>query len=68
MEIKKEETSKRQIPLFDGIECEIAWFMFSKENKLRIFFYKLTTHGKFETVVLVAIVLSSIKLVYDTYI
>jgi hypothetical protein len=66
--IKKEEYIKKVVILFDGIYCEVAWFLFSKTNPIRVFFYKLSTHGKFETVVLVAIVLSSFKLVFDTYI
>ena len=53
--------------MFDGVECENALYVFSKSNRLRILMYKIITNNKFETFILVLIILSSIKLIYDTY-
>ena len=65
------ETKKiRQKPkklLFADVYCEKAWFVFSKENCIRIFVGKIVTHRFFEAAILTVIVLSSLKLVIDTY-
>jgi len=53
--------------LFRGIECEKSIYLFSKENLIRIGAYKIIHHGKFETVIMTVIILSSLKLVFDTY-
>ena len=38
-----------------------------KQNWFRILMYKIVHHGKFESLIMVLIVLSSFKLVFDTY-
>lgn len=65
--IKKAKDEQQQQVLFQNIECENSFYVFSKQNKFRIFAYKLMKHSLWETVVLVLIALSSIKLGYDTY-
>ncbi|EGR31607.1 hypothetical protein IMG5_106200 [Ichthyophthirius multifiliis] len=52
---------------FYDIECENAFFIFSQQNHFRILCYKIVKHPKFETVILIAIFQTSIKLVIDTY-
>ncbi len=53
--------------LFRGIECENAIYLFSKKNWFRILCYKTVHHGKFESLIMLLIVGSSFKLVFDTY-
>ena len=54
--------------LYKGISCEKAFYVFSKENPVRLVFYKLSLHTYFERLILTLIILSSMKLAYDTYI
>ena len=54
--------------VFDKIDCEKSFYIFSKENIIRLTLYKISKSKKFEWVILALIVLSSIKLVLDTYI
>lgn len=65
--IKKDKTELNQIKLFEGVQCESAFFIFSKQNCFRIWCYKLIKHKYWETVVLVLICLSSLKLAFDTW-
>jgi len=53
--------------LFRGIECYKSCYLFSKQSYFRQFCYKTVHHGKFETFIMILIVLSSFKLVFDTY-
>ena len=53
--------------LFRGIECENALYLFSKKNFFRKICYKTVHHGKFESIIMILIVGSSFKLVFDTY-
>lgn len=63
--------SKKQIEqdkvLFDQIECAQSLYVFSKENRFRIFCYELWKLPMWENTVLVLILLSSAKLATDTY-
>jgi hypothetical protein len=42
-------------------------YLFSKKNIIRRFFHRVVKHDKFETVVLIVIIFSSLKLIVDTY-
>ena len=64
---KKVVTKKKKVD-FEGVECELSFYFLTKNSKLRIYLYRMVTHTGFETVILILIVLSSIKLVVDTYI
>jgi hypothetical protein len=55
-------------PLFHEIECSHSYHLFSKTNRFRILCYEISTSQKFETLILILIILSTIKLVIDTYI
>ena len=48
--------------------CNNSFFLFSKENKIRIAFYKAIKNIWFDRVILTLIVFSSLKLVLDGYI
>ena len=64
---KKVVTKKKKVD-FEGIECELSFYFLKKDNVIRIYLYRMVTHTGFETVILILIILSSIKLVVDTYI
>ena len=53
---------------FEGVECDRSFYFFSKKNIVRIYLYRTVTHTAFETIIIILIILSSIKLVVDTYI
>ncbi len=65
--LTKKNVSKKKKEDFEGCDCEISFYLLSKKNKLRILLFRTVTHTGFETVILILIVLSSIKLVLDTY-
>ncbi|CDW83739.1 cation channel family protein [Stylonychia lemnae] len=64
---RKAETLSQKNILFKGIECQRSLYIFSQSNPLRIKIYEMVTNTKFETFILLVIVFSSIKLIYDTY-
>lgn len=45
----------------------MSFFIFSKDNLIRIGAYKLTKHPLWETIVIILITLSSLKLAFDTF-
>ncbi|OMJ72778.1 hypothetical protein SteCoe_28696 [Stentor coeruleus] len=53
--------------LFEGIECEKSYFIFSKQSSMRIWCYEITNKSYFETGILIIISLSTLKLVIETY-
>ena len=48
--------------------CDRSYYIFSKYSPFRIICYRISTHRFFENVILLLICLSSLKLVWDTYI
>lgn len=64
----KKTVIKKKKEDFEGVECDVSFYFLSKKNKLRIWLFRMVTHTGFETVILILIILSSIKLVIDTYI
>ena len=53
--------------IYEGVECEMSLFIFSKKNKFRRFCARITSYDCFELIILVLIVLSSLCLVMETY-
>jgi len=53
--------------LFEGIECEESLFIFSKKCRIRKYIHLIVLSPNFDTLILVIILLSSIKLALDTY-
>ena len=68
-QIMAELISKKKIEkvLFEGIECEDSLYIFSKEMNLRKILFKIAISSRFETFILIVILVSSIKLALDTY-
>jgi hypothetical protein len=64
---KKNQTIKEKKNIFQGIECENSLYIFSKQSRIRIFFCQLVQRTGLEHFILVLIILSSLKLIYDTY-
>jgi hypothetical protein len=62
----EEARAERKKP-FRGIECERSFYLLTKENFIRRGAWAIINHGKFETLIMIIIVLSSLKLVFDTY-
>lgn len=74
MEVNLDELARRDQEnlalrkmLFRGIECEKSCYLFSKQSYFRIICYRTVHHGKFESLIMILIMLSSFKLVFDTY-
>ena len=73
--LKRDKHETKDVKLFvvveDGhhhfIECEQAFYLFSKENPFRILCYKAIKHPIWEPSVQTLIALSSLKLGFDTY-
>lgn len=63
----KNVPGQKKKEMFMGIECEISFYLFTKQNWIRIIIHKMTEHWFFEGVVQFLIMLSSIKLAFDTY-
>lgn len=63
-----EEETKKVVKLFDGVECNKSFYIFSKENCFRKTMDRIYIHRYFEKVILTAIIISSIKLAIDTFI
>lgn len=53
--------------LYDGVDCVKSYKIFSKTNKARIFCMKMSGSSRFEGFIFFVIVVSSVKLVVDTY-
>ena len=65
-EEKKNRNSKKK-SIYEGIECEDSLFVLPKSNIIRRFCLRVITHSQFETVIMIGITLSSIKLAVETY-
>lgn len=65
--LTKKMVVESQKVIFDGIHCEKSFYIWSKQNSMRKLLYKFCTSNRFEGIILILIVLSSIKLVIDTY-
>ena len=65
-ESSQDEWEKQKIR-YDDIICEISLYIFRKDNKFRRKSFDIIQSRHFEHLILIVIVLSSIKLVIDTY-
>lgn len=66
--VRQQTEIKPSKALYEGIECQNAFFFISKMNPIRLYAYKLIEVKGFETFILVLIISSSLKLIGDTYI
>ena len=63
-----EDEKGKAFLIFDNIPCERALWVFTTENRFRRLCCHIVKHKHFESVILVMILFSSIKLAVDTYI
>lgn len=64
----KSETDRLKEDIFKDIECDKSFFVFSKKNGIRRFSYYFTSSIKFEKGIVIVIIFSTVKLIWDTYI
>lgn len=64
---KSKKEIEEETILYDGIECAMSIYMFSKDSAFRTFCYKLWKHKLWENIVMALILLSSAKLASDTF-
>lgn len=65
--MKKDSLDIEEQPLFVGIECQMSFYIFSKDNCFRRMCYLAINYKLWERMVMILIFLSSFKLAYDTY-
>ncbi len=51
----------------NDVECENSIYIFPKRNCFRVGIYQMQKHRYFERVIITLIMLSTVKLIYDTY-
>lgn len=66
-DLKKESQRRKQKPLYVGIESIRSFFIFAKHNPIRLFCYRFSSSHTFENFILLFISLSTVKLIWDTY-
>lgn len=64
---KSKKEIEEETVLYDGIECAMSIYLFSKESRFREYCYKLWKHKLWEQIVMGLILLSSAKLATDTF-
>ena len=65
--IKKKDPEREKRMMFNGISCEKSFYFLSKQNKFRIFCYKLYKQKIFDNYIMFLIGISSVKLATDSY-
>lgn len=66
--ILKDTTNKRQEEMmYDGVDCENAFYLLPKNSKFRKFCYIQQTAKWFDNFIMVLIALNSVKLAADSY-
>lgn len=66
--IKKKDKAREQRLLYAGISCTNSIYIFHKQNKFRLFCYKVYKHKAFDNFIMFLIAISSLKLGVDSYI
>jgi hypothetical protein len=67
-QLKPAKTDSLKSNLWDEIECRNSLYMFKQTNRFRIHIFIITNSTRFEYIIQLFIFLSSMKLVWDTYI
>ena len=65
--IKEWPLERIELKMYEGIECENSWYIFSKKNKFRRFIVKLTKNKWYNAFIMFLIGASSIKLAVNSY-
>lgn len=65
--IKKKDPEREKANMFSGVKAEKSLYLFSKQNWLRRFTYKMVSNKLFDKIIMAVIALSSAKLAIATY-
>jgi hypothetical protein len=65
--IKKRDPEREKANMFLGVKAEKAIYLFSKQNCLRRYTYKIISNKLFDNIIMFVITLSSFKLAISTY-
>ena len=65
--IKKQDPEREKANMFMGVRAERALYLFSKQNCLRRYAYKMISNKLFDNFIMFVIALSSAKLAIATY-
>ena len=60
--------TRKQTEYYDGVFCQYSLYLFHYENWLRTHTLNIIRSKIFDFIIIIIICLSSIKLIYDTYI
>lgn len=53
--------------MYDGVYCERAFYIMSKDSRVRTLVYNICMSNVFEWIIMTLVMLSSLKLVIDSY-
>lgn len=65
-ELAKQEVSDED-KKYQKLACRYSFYLFAKDNPIRIFCWKVVTHSYFESFILTIICLAALKLAFETY-
>lgn len=60
-------TTRKMRTLLEEHQCRRSWNVFSKTSQVRVFCYNLTNSSLFEWFIVLLIAISSVKLIWETY-
>src|SRR3990167_1323724 len=66
-EQKQEDEEVKENKVYAGVQCSISLNLLTKSNPIRLLAAKIVSHPFFETVVVSLIMISTLKLVVETY-
>ncbi|CAG9314125.1 SCN4A_2 [Blepharisma stoltei] len=66
-DLRRASVRRKERTFYVGIECEKSFYLFTKTNRFRLFCHRLSSSQSFENFILVMISLSTISLIWDTY-
>jgi hypothetical protein len=65
--IKKKDAAREKRLMYAGIHCEKSFYIFQKQNPIRLWAYKIQKHKLFDNIIMLLIGMSSVKLALDSY-
>lgn len=66
-DLRKETEMRKKKILFEGIDCNKSYYLFGKHNPIRVGCNMISNSSKFESFIYFMIAVSTLKLIYDTY-
>ena len=65
--LKDKTNERKKMKMYEGVDCECSFYVFSKSNAVRTFCYNIYTAKWFDNTIMILIALNSVKLAADTY-